>query len=163
MKRIKLFTAALLLAAISAGNDVWALSDSRKKDTRPVKSPQFFSGNANPLLDFIFVADPTSVEYNGRLYVYGTNDTQQLDSVGKDGKNTYQYIHSLVMLSTDDMVNWTYHGLIEVKVLSPWGIASWAPSIVSRVELDGKTYAGEPVHPRIRPLQGSFRPGCRDR
>ena len=120
MKRIKLFTAALLLAAISAGNDVWALSDSRKKDTRPVKSPQFFSGNANPLLDFIFVADPTSVEYNGRLYVYGTNDTQQLDSVGKDGKNTYQYIHSLVMLSTDDMVNWTYHGLIEVKVLSPW-------------------------------------------
>ena len=163
MKRIKLFTAALLLAAISAGNDVWALSDSRKKDTRPVKSPQFFSGNANPLLDFIFVADPTSVEYNGRLYVYGTNDTQQLDSVGKDGKNTYQYIHSLVMLSTDDMVNWTYHGLIEVKVLSPWGIASWAPSIVSRVESDGKTYAGETVHPRIRPLQGSFRPGCRDR
>ena len=48
MKRIKLFTAALLLAAISAGNDVWALSDSRKKDTRPVESPQFFSGNANP-------------------------------------------------------------------------------------------------------------------
>ena len=46
MKRIKLFTAALLLAAISAGNDVWALSDSRKKDTRPVESPQFFSGNA---------------------------------------------------------------------------------------------------------------------
>ena len=86
MKRIKLFTAALLLAAISAGNDVWALSDSRKKDTRPVESPQFFSGNANPLLDFIFVADPTSVEYNG------SNDTQQLDSVGKYGKNTYQYI-----------------------------------------------------------------------
>ncbi|MFS2985316.1 hypothetical protein [Bacteroides uniformis] len=92
MKRIKLFTATLLLAAISAGNDVWALSDSGKKDTRPVESPKFFSGNANPLLDFIFVADPTSVEYNGRLYVYGTNDTQQLDSVGKDGKNTYQYI-----------------------------------------------------------------------
>ena len=51
----------------------------------------------------------------------------------------------------------------KVKALSPWGIASWAPSIVSRVESDGKTYAGEPVHPRIRPLQGSFRPGCRDR
>ena len=92
MKRIKLFTAALLLAAISAGNDVWALSDSGKKDTRPIESPKFFSGNANPLSDFIFVADPTSVEYNGRLYVYGANDTQQLDSVGKDGKNTYQYI-----------------------------------------------------------------------
>lgn len=58
MERIKLFTAALLLAAISAGNDVWALSDSRKKDTRPVESPQFFSGNANPLLDFIFCGRP---------------------------------------------------------------------------------------------------------
>lgn len=140
MKRIKLFTAALLLAAMSAGNDVWALSTSGKKDTHPVESPKFFSGNANPLSDFIFVADPTSMEYNGRLYVYGTNDTQQLDSVGKDGKNTYQYIHSLVMLSTDDMVNWTYHGLIDVKALSPWGIASWDPSIVSRIESDGKTH-----------------------
>ena len=79
MKRIKLFTAALLLAAMSAGNDVWALSTSGKKDTHPVESPKFFSGNANPLSDFIFVADPTSMEYNGRLYVYGTNDTQQLD------------------------------------------------------------------------------------
>ena len=118
MKRIKLFTAALLLAAMSAGNDMWALSTSGKKDTHPVESPKFFSGNANPLSDFIFVADPTSMEYNGRLYVYGTNDTQQLDSVGKDGKNTYQYIHSLVMLSTDDMVNWTYHGLIDVKARS---------------------------------------------
>ena len=89
MERIKLFTAALLLAAISAGNDVWALSDSRKKDTRPVESPQFFSRNANPLLEFIFVADPTSVEYNGKLYEYGTKDTQLLDSMGKYCKNTF--------------------------------------------------------------------------
>ena len=81
----------------------------------------------------------------------------------KTAKTHTNTSHSLVMLSTDDMVNWTYHGLIDVKALSPWGIASWAPSIVSRVESDGKTYAGEPVHPRIRPLQGSFRPGCRDR
>ena len=89
MKRIKLFTAALLLAAISAGNDVWALSDSGKKDTRPVESPKFFSGNANPLSDFILW--PTRHRWNtteGSM----CNDTQQLDSVGKDGKNTYQYI-----------------------------------------------------------------------
>ena len=46
MKRIKLFTAALLLAAMSAGNDMWALSTSGKKDTHPVESPKFFSGNA---------------------------------------------------------------------------------------------------------------------
>ena len=92
MERIKCYLQRLCCWRLYPQEMVWALSDSRKKDTRPVESPQFFSGNANPLLDFIFVADPTSVEYNGRLYVYGTNDTQQLDSVGKDGKNTYQYI-----------------------------------------------------------------------
>ena len=60
----------------------------------------------------------------------------------KTAKTHTNTSHSLGMLSTDDMVNWTYHGLIDVKALSPWGIASWAPSIVSRVESDGKTYAG---------------------
>ena len=33
--------------------------------------------NANPISPNIFCADPTAVEYNGRLYVYGTNDQQQ--------------------------------------------------------------------------------------
>lgn len=55
------FTAALLLAISSAGNDVWALSDSRKKDTRPVKSPQSFQWKRQPAVGFHFVADPTSV------------------------------------------------------------------------------------------------------
>lgn len=163
MKRIKLFTAALLLAAISAGNDVWALSDSGKKDTRPVESPKFFSGNANPLSDFILW--PTRHRWNtteGSMCMEPMTPSNWTvwENTAKIHTNTS---HSLVMLSTDNMVNWTYHGLIDVKALSPWGIASWAPSIVSRVESDGKTYAGEPVHPRIRPLQGSFRPGCRDR
>ena len=35
--------------------------------------------NANPISPNIFCADPTAVEYNGRLYVYGTNDTQQAE------------------------------------------------------------------------------------
>lgn len=117
---------------------------SAQSDSRPAlltdESPKFTTGNANPLLDFTFIADPTSVEYNGRLYVYGTYDTQQLDSVGPEGKNSYEHIHSLAMLSTDDMVNWTWHGIIDVGAISPWGMASWAPSIISRVEADGKTH-----------------------
>lgn len=103
-------------------------------------SPKLTSGSANPLSDFMYIADPTAVVYEGRVYVYGTNDNQQFERVGEDGKNTYQYIHSLVMYSSDDMVNWTYHGIIDVGALSPWGQASWAPSIVSRVEEDGKTH-----------------------
>ena len=102
---------------------------SAQSDSRPAlltdESPKFTTGNANPLLDFTFIADPTSVEYNGRLYVYGTYDTQQLDSVGPEGKNSYEHIHSLAMLSTDDMVNWTWHGIIDVGAISPWGMASW--------------------------------------
>ncbi|MDE7294164.1 MAG: family 43 glycosylhydrolase [Oscillospiraceae bacterium] len=96
--------------------------------------------NANPLIANIFCADPTAVEYDGRLYVYGTNDQQQYEAVGSDGSNTYEKIKSIVMLSTDDMVNWTYHGIIDIEKISPWAIASWAPSVTSRVEEDGKTH-----------------------
>lgn len=93
--------------------------------------------NANPLLSGIFCADPTAVEYEGRLYVYATNDHQQSE---EGTKNDYAYIKSLVILSTDDMVNWTYHGRIEVGEIAPWIQNSWAPSIVSRVEDDGLTH-----------------------
>ncbi|MBF4488105.1 family 43 glycosylhydrolase, partial [Flavobacterium sp. CSZ] len=103
-------------------------------------SPKLLTNNANPLLDFMFTADPTAIEYNGRIYVYATNDHQQYERVGKDGKNNYGYIRTLVMMSTDDMVNWTYHGLIDTANLAPWTSVSWAPSIASRLEADGKTH-----------------------
>jgi hypothetical protein len=96
--------------------------------------------NNNPIIANIFCADPTAVEFEGRLYVYGTCDEQQYLSVGASGKNTYEHIKSLVMLSTDDMVNWTYHGVINVSKIAPWAYASWAPSITSRVESDGRTH-----------------------
>ena len=66
-------------------------------------SPKLLNNNANPLIDHNFNADPTAVEYEGRLYVYATNDHQQLDVVGPEGNNGYQHIHSLVMMSTDEM------------------------------------------------------------
>ena len=103
-------------------------------------SPKLLTNNANPLLDFMFTADPTAVEYNGRIYVYATNDNQQFEKEGKDGKNSYGYIRSLVMMSSDDMVNWTYHGIINTAKLAPWSQNSWAPSITSRLEADGKTH-----------------------
>jgi hypothetical protein len=103
-------------------------------------SPKLLTNNVNPLLDFMFTADPTAVEYNGRIYVYATNDHQQFEKVGKDGKNSYERIRTLVMMSSDDMVNWTYHGLINTAKLAPWSQNSWAPSITSRLEADGKTH-----------------------
>lgn len=93
--------------------------------------------NANPISGSVFCADPTAVEYEGRLYVYCTNDHQQSEL---DTTNDYDQINSLVIFSTDDMVNWTYHGRIPVKEIAPWVGTSWAPSIVSRVEDDGLTH-----------------------
>lgn len=135
-------------------------------------SPKLVNGYGNPILDFHFAADPTAIEHDGRLYVYATNDHQQYECVGKDGKNTYERIKSLVMMSTDDMVNWTFHGLIRTDSIAPWIIASWAPSIVKRKEADGKTHfymyfsnsgAGtgvltstSPVGPWTSPLQHSL-------
>lgn len=99
-----------------------------------------FESNNNPISSEIFCADPTSVEYNGRLYVYGTNDHQQFETNGPDKDNSYEYIKSFVIYSTDDMVNWVYHGTINTKKIAPWINVSWAPSVVSRIEEDGLTH-----------------------
>lgn len=81
--------------------------------------------NNNPISANIFCADPTALEYNGRLYVYGTNDSQEFVVNKKKGDNTYNNIKSIVVFSTDDMVNWTFHGTIDTKKLC----ASWKPSV----------------------------------
>ena len=93
--------------------------------------------NANPISPIVYCADPTAVEYNGRLYVYGTNDHEQYDN---SDHNSYEFIKSFVVFSTEDMANWVYHGTINVGEIAPWIINSWAPSIVSRVEEDGLTH-----------------------
>ena len=97
--------------------------------------------NANPISGNIFCADPTALEYNGRLYVYGTNDHQEFITNHKKGDNSYTSIKSIVVFSTDDMVNWTFHGTIDTKKLcagwtnNPWYVGygvSWAPSVTWR-------------------------------
>jgi len=99
------------------------------------------TSNGNPISPCVFCADPTAVEHDGRLYVYGSNDNQQFVKNGKKGENNYGEIKSLVVFSTADMVNWTFHGTIDVgKLCSSWGwrfAASWAPSIVSRTTSNG--------------------------
>ncbi|MCR8558835.1 family 43 glycosylhydrolase [Mucilaginibacter sp. BJC16-A38] len=105
-----------------------------------IVSPKLLTNSGNPLLDFMFTADPTAIAYNGRVYVYATNDNQQYLKVGPGGTNSAESIRSLVMMSSDDMVNWTYHGLINTAKLAPWTASSWAPSIESRMEADGKTH-----------------------
>lgn len=93
-------------------------------------------GSVNPISGCVYCADPTALEYNGRLYVYGSNDHQQFIKNGKKGTNDYGDIKSFVVFSTDDLVNWTFHGTIDVaKLCSSWGsgfFRSWAPSVTWR-------------------------------
>ena len=90
------------------------------------------TSSGNPISGIVFCADPTALEYDGRLYVYGTNDHQQYIKNGKTGSNGYGNIKSLVVFSTDDMVNWTFHGTIDVGKVCTWAGQSWAPSAVWR-------------------------------
>lgn len=128
------------IGLFAEGSGYTDFDDFRYMELTDELSPKMTKNDGNPLLDFHFTADPTAIEHEGRLYVYATNDHQQYQAVGRDGRNTYEHINSLVMMSTDDMVNWTYHGLIDTKGLAPWIVASWAPSIVKRKEADGKTH-----------------------
>lgn len=96
-------------------------------------------GDSNPISSNVFFADPTAVEYNGRLYVYGTCDQQEFNINRGKGDNSYGKINSLSCYSTDDMINWTYHGDIKVSEICKWAGCSWAPSAVSRVNDEGIT------------------------
>ena len=114
---------------------------SQTEDEEPqIAAETKSASNVNPICVYNYMADPTSVEHDGRLYVYATNDQMEYDESLGIVKNTYGKITQLVCLSTADMVNWTHHGVIDVKAIAPWIVTSWAPSIVSREEADGKTH-----------------------
>ena len=128
MKKKLILSVALLGACVNMSAQTLATSYKAADENNPI--------SAN-----IFCADPTALEYNGRLYVYGSNDHQQFVLSGKEKSNDYTQIKSIVVFSTDDMVNWTFHGTIDAKklcsswVTNPWyqgfGV-SWAPSVTWR-------------------------------
>lgn len=78
-----------------------------------------------PIFSQRYTADPTGIEYNGRLYLYCSHDN--------DGQTNY-VISDITCISTDDLKNWTDHG----EVFTPskdcnWGSTkSWAPQIAYR-------------------------------
>ena len=93
------------------------------------------------LTNWSFIADPTAIdnsENDGKLYVYGT--TEGIDFAGGLlAKNAYNN-HSLTILSTEDMVNWTDEGTMDNlnltnevstskdKTMCKWAGKAWAPS-----------------------------------
>lgn len=69
-----------------------------------------------------YTADPSALEYNGRLYLYCSHDVYQAGAG--------YTITDITCISTDDLKNWTDHG--EVFKASGWATATWAPAVVYR-------------------------------
>ena len=98
------------------------------------------AGENNPLYTQRFGADPGVMEYNGRLYVYTTDDIVERNSAGQVAENTYGKIKTINCISSDDLVNWTDHGRIPVagsSGIAKWAQNSWAPCAAHKT-IDGK-------------------------
>src|SRR5690625_1164615 len=97
-------------------------------------------GNNNPLISHKFGADPNAIAYDGRVYVYLTNDEYEYDANGNVVDNNYSGINTITVISSRDMVNWTDHGAIPVagpEGKASWAVNSWAPAIGHK-KIDGK-------------------------
>ncbi len=85
------------------------------------------------IVGYRHLADPGTLVYNGRVYLYASND----DDNTMDKKSGY-IMKSIVCVSSSDMKNWTDHGVVfEVPRDASWANRSWAPAVTSR---DGKIF-----------------------
>ena len=116
--------AAVLLSVLMLFT--FAKGENLKMNTVPVTLQKSYkkAGENNPLYTQRFGADPGVMEYDGRLYVYMTDDILEYDKKGNVKENSYSQIRSINCISSDDMVNWTDHG--RIRVAGPGGVAKWA-------------------------------------
>ncbi|WP_082096668.1 glycoside hydrolase family 43 protein [Paenibacillus wulumuqiensis] len=103
-------------------------------------------GNANPLMDHKLGADPYSLVYNGRVYVYMSSDTYVYNADGSIKDNDFSALDRIQVISSADMVNWTDHGTIPVagannknngRGIAKWASNSWAPAVAYK-KINGK-------------------------
>ena len=137
--RAVVMLAALLLAALPAAHARGEGATLADRGVEPEKSYKK-AGENNPLYTQRFGADPGVMEYNGRLYVYMTNDIVERDTTVKVRENSYSQIRHISCISSDDMVNWTDHGLIPVAGpggIAKWAVNSWAPCAAHKT-IDGR-------------------------
>ena len=82
-------------------------------------------GYSNSLITHEYGADPYAMVYNGRVYVYLTDDQQQY-VLTPDTANSYAACKSIEIISSDDMVNWRDDGNVPVAKDTPGGVTTWA-------------------------------------
>lgn len=94
----------------------------------------------NPVMTQRFGADPYALVYGGRVYLYMTGDKVSYNPDKTIKENTYGNIDCIHVISSDDLVNWTDHGIIHAagkQGAAKWGGNSWAPAAAYK-NIDGK-------------------------
>ncbi|TCC93649.1 carbohydrate-binding protein [Pedobacter frigiditerrae] len=85
------------------------------------------------IVGYRHLADPGTLVYNGRIYLYASNDDDNTSE-----KNSGYKMKSIVCVSSSDMKNWTDHGVVfEAPRDVAWAGRTWAPAAVAR---DGKIF-----------------------
>lgn len=92
-------------------------------------------GNAqNPIIQTAQTADPAPMVYNGKMYLYTGHDEDQ---------STWFVMNNWKLYTTEDMVNWTDHGVVASYKIFNWAKGdAWAMQVVER---NGKFYLYAPV------------------
>lgn len=94
----------------------------------------------NPIMTQRFGADPFAMVYGDRVYFYMTQDAFMYNADGTVKENDYSNINTISVVSTDDMINFTDHGQIQVagpNGAAKWAKNSWAPAAAWK-NIDGK-------------------------
>ena len=91
----------------------------------------------NPIIKGQYTADPTARVFNGKVYLFPSHDI--ISPVEPERK--WFCMEDYHVFSSEDLVNWTDHGVILDQKDVPWGnptgYSMWAPDCV---EKDGKYY-----------------------
>ncbi|MBO6029836.1 MAG: family 43 glycosylhydrolase, partial [Bacteroidales bacterium] len=91
----------------------------------------------NPIIKGLYSADPTARVFNGKVYLFPSHDI--ISPVEPERK--WFCMEDYHVFSSEDLVNWTDHGVILDQKNVPWGnpegYSMWAPDCV---EKDGKYY-----------------------
>lgn len=132
MKKIKLFFGGFFIMFGMQNLSSTELTTIQKLMAE--KSTKMIS-EKNPIIAHKFGADPTVLVYKDTVYVYATNDMQQVEFSQGNIDNGYEKINSLNVFCSKDLANWTDCGEIQVagknggKGDALWASNSWAPAI----------------------------------
>lgn len=108
----------------------------------------------NPLIMDQFTADPSARVFEGKVYVYPSHDIKA--PPGYKGKPDWFVMEDYHVFSSDNLTDWTDHGVILKQTDVPWAApdaySMWAPDAVFK---DGRYYFYFPAIAK----EGGFRIG----